>query len=82
MIKPLGKRILVKPITTKEHKSGLILTVDSSSLLRGDVVAVSDKVNTVKVNDKIMFGKEAGLPVEDLLLLEIDNVLGVINDQP
>lgn len=93
MIRPLGERVLVKPIPTEEvTKSGIVLpdtakerpqeaevvAVGSGRLLdNGTKVAVD-----MKAGDRILFSKFAGTEVkmngtEYLILREID-VLGVI----
>lgn len=70
-IKPLGDRILVKPLTSEEvTKSGIVLpdTVEKEKKEQGEVVAIGDgdkvKKLKLKVGDKVLFGKYAGDEVE------------------
>jgi len=66
-LKPLGDRIIVKPVTEEEvTKSGIVLpdTVEKEKKEEGEVVAVGDgeKITKLglKVGDKVIFGKYSG----------------------
>lgn len=66
-LKPLGDRIIVKPVTEEEvTKSGIVLpeTVEKEKKEEGEVVAVGDgediKKLGVKEGDKVIFGKYSG----------------------
>jgi chaperonin GroES len=70
-IKPLGNRILVKPLTTEEvTASGIILpdTADKEKKTQGEIVAVGSGKDIeklgLKVGDKVVFGKYAGDEIE------------------
>ncbi len=70
-IKPLGDRLLVKPIPSEEvTKFGIVLpeTAEKERKEQGEIVAIGDgekiqKLN-LKVGDKVLFGKYAGDEVE------------------
>ncbi|WP_345976931.1 co-chaperone GroES [Sulfurimonas sp. HSL3-7] len=81
---PLGKRVLVS--RTEEAKttaSGIIIPDNATEKpSQGTVVAVSSEVENVKVNDTVVFGKYAGnelkLDGESYLVIEVDDLLGII----
>lgn len=88
-IKPLGDRILVKPLLTEEvTKSGIVLpdSADKEKKEQGEVVAVGDgekiKKLNLKVGDKVLFGKYAGDEVEmekvNYKFLKDEDVLGIV----
>lgn len=66
-LKPLGDRIIVKPVTEEEvTKSGIVLpdTVEKEKKEEGEVVAVGDGEKITKLGlkqgDKVIFGKYSG----------------------
>lgn len=70
-IKPLGDRILVKPLLAEEvTKSGIVLpnTAEKEKKEQGVVVAIGEgqkiKKLHLKVGDKVLFGKYSGDEVE------------------
>ncbi|OGE82769.1 MAG: co-chaperone GroES [Candidatus Doudnabacteria bacterium RIFCSPLOWO2_01_FULL_44_21] len=70
-IKPLGDRILVKPLRQEDvTKSGIVLpdTAEKEKKEQGEVIAIGegDKIKKLKlkVGDKVLFGKYAGDEVE------------------
>jgi len=88
-IKPLGDRVLVKPLTTEEvTKSGIVLpdTADKEKKEQGEVVAVGEgekvKKLNLKVGDKVLFGKYSGddVEIEKVVykFLKEEDILGVI----
>jgi chaperonin GroES len=94
-IKPLQDRILVKRIEEEEKTKGGIIIPDAAKEKpqEGKVVAVGDgkmlengqKVAlTVKVGDKILFGKYSGSEIkidgEEHLIMREDDVLGIVED--
>lgn len=50
-MRPFGTRIQVKP----ETKESVIRTPDSNLVERATVIAVGDKVQTIKEGDKLLF---------------------------
>ena len=63
IIKPLGKRILIKQTQQEEvTKSGIVLpgTASKEKPIIGEVLAVGRKIEEVKVGDKVIFEKYSG----------------------
>jgi len=84
IIKPLGKRVLIKQVEQEEvTKSGIVLpgTVSKEKPITGEVIAVGKDVEDVKAGDKVIFEKYTGTEVKDgddsFLILDIDNVLAI-----
>ncbi len=92
-IKPLGDRVLVRPMEEKEMKKGGIIIPDTAKEKpqEGEVTAVGpgktgDDGKTiamaVKKGDKVIYGKYSGTEVkldnEDYLLMREDDILGII----
>ncbi len=88
-IKPLGDRILVKPLVAEEvTKSGILLpeTSEKEKKEQGEVVAIGDgekiKKLNLKIGDKVLFGKYAGDEVEvdkkDFKFLKDEDILGIV----
>lgn len=81
---PLGKRVLVKRVEeTKTTASGIIIPDNAKEKpLMGEVVAASSEVSELKKGDKILFAKYGGTEVklgsDEFLVLNIDDVLGII----
>ncbi|MBI5222553.1 MAG: co-chaperone GroES [Candidatus Magasanikbacteria bacterium] len=93
-IKPLGDRVLVKPIKEEEvTASGIVLpdTVDKEKKMEGEVVAVGPgKIldsgerakMEVKVGDKIIFekwgGEEVKVGKEEYKILSVEKILAIV----
>ncbi len=84
-IRPLGKRVLVKQVEQEEvTKSGIVLpgTVSKEKPITGEVLSVGKKIEDIKPGDRIIYEKYTGTEVKDgedtYLILDIDNVLGII----
>ncbi len=95
-IKPLQDRILIRRLDSEEEMSGGIVIPDTAKEKpqEGEVVAVGDgkvldngqkQEMTVKVGDRILFGKYGGTEVkiddEELLIMREDEVLGILEGQ-
>ncbi len=95
-IKPLGDKIIVKPISQDETtKSGIVLpdTADKERPEQGEVIATGPgrlldsgqraEMN-VQVGQKVLFKKyspdEFKMGEEELLVLSEGDVIGIIND--
>ncbi|MBL7053619.1 co-chaperone GroES [Patescibacteria group bacterium] len=94
-IKPLGSRLIVKPIIKNDvTESGIILpeTMDKEKPIMGEVVSIgSGKVldngqrETIdlKVGDKILFEKygsdEYKIDDQEFLVVDYDRVVAIIN---
>jgi chaperonin GroES len=92
-IQPLGDRVLVKAVETKETKRGGIIIPDSAKEKpqEGLVVATGKGKTTddgktlpmdVKAGDKILYGKYSGSEVkiedEEYLIMHQDDILGIL----
>jgi len=92
-IKPLGDRVLVRPIEQSEQKRGGIIIPDTAKEKpqEGEVVAVGpgkvaesgEKIAmNVKKGDKVLYGKYAGTEVKlddvDHLIMPESDILGII----
>ena len=92
-LRPLGDRVLVKPIEQEEQKRGGIIIPDTAKEKpqEGKIVAVGpgkvaesgEKIAmNVKVDDKVLYGKYGGTEVklddEDYLIMSESDILGVI----
>lgn len=84
-IKPIGKRVLIKQTEQEEvTKSGIILTGSETKEqpTTGDVIAVGNGIEEIKVGDKIIYEKYTGTEVKDgditYLILDIDNILATV----
>ena len=92
-IKPIGDRVLVKHIEEKEQVRGGIIIPDSAKEKpqEGEVVAVGpggrDEAGKlvpidVKPGNRVLFGKWSGTEVkldgEELLIMKVSDIMGVI----
>ncbi len=89
-VKPLGDKVIVKPISKEEvTKSGIVLpdTADKERPEQGEVVAIGEgekiKKLHLKVGDKVLFGKYAGDEVEmgkvEYKFLKDEDILGIVS---
>ena len=87
-IKPIGERVLLKPIKKEEKtKSGILLSSKSSNTdtkNEAEVVALGkgEKLQGIKVGDRVIFNKFSGNEIEDgdvkYLIVNADDILAVI----
>lgn len=92
-IKPLGDRILIKPLEAEEKTKGGIIVPDTAKEKpqEGKVVAVgkgrmleSGKIEPVgvKAGDKVLYGKYSGTEIkingEEHLIVKEEDVLAII----
>lgn len=92
-IRPLGDRVLVKPVKEEEVKKGGIIIPDTAKEKpsEGEVVALgTGKLNdkgekipfVVKVGDRVLHSKYGGTEVklddQDYLIMREEDILGVI----
>jgi chaperonin GroES len=83
-IKPIGKRLLVKPVKMEEKtSSGIILPGSENKVVpnMGEVVSIGS-IDEVKLGDRIVYQKFAGTEItdsgENYLILEIEDVLAIV----
>lgn len=84
-IKPLGERVLVKPIEEQNKIVGGILLPEKSKEKsnQGEVIAIGKlEKDIVNVGDKVLFAKYLGTEIEidnqQYIILEIKDVLAII----
>ncbi len=92
-IKPLGDRILIKPLEAEEKTKGGIILPDTAKEKpqEGKVVAIgkgkmleSGKIEPleVKVGDKVLYGKYSGTEIklngEEHLIVKEEDVLAIV----
>jgi chaperonin GroES len=88
-IKPLGDRILVKPLVVEEQtKSGILLpsTGEKEKKEQGEVVSIGEGEKVRKLNlrpgDKVLFGKYSGEEIEidkvNYKFLKDEDILGIV----
>ncbi|PLY09409.1 MAG: co-chaperone GroES [Arcobacter sp.] len=82
--KPLGKRVLVERTEVESKTASGIILVDSAKEKPNTAVvkAVGSEVTELKEGDTIVFeqyrGTEFTLDGQDYLVLEIENIIGVM----
>jgi len=92
-IKPLGDRVLVKPMEAEERTKGGIILPDTAKEkpVMGEIIAVgpgkrSDEGKLVpmelSVGDKILYGKYSGTEIafdgEEYLIMRESDIFGII----
>lgn len=86
-IKPVGDRLLVKPVKAEEKtSSGIILTSSASKANPNvaEVIAIGngEKIKDVKIGDKIIHSEYAGTKVKDnneeYIIIDFESVLGIM----
>ncbi len=84
-IKPLGERVVIQRFEAEEKTaSGIVLTGQAKEQPQfAKVVAVGDAENmTVKVGDKVIFKQYAGTEIkldgELFIVLDLENILGIV----
>jgi chaperonin GroES len=82
--KPLGKRVLVERTEVESKTASGIILVDSAKEKPNTAVvkAIGSEVTELKEGDTIVFkqyrGTEFTLDGQDYLVLEIENIIGVM----
>jgi len=83
--KPLGKRVLLKRVEEANTTSSGIIIPDNAKEKpsRGEVIAVSSEVSELVCGNEVLFGKYSGneisLDGEEYIVLDIDDVFGIIS---
>ena len=88
-IKPIGNRVLIKPVSEAETtKSGIILpdTIDKEKKAEGEIVSIGAGEDVSKlglaVGQKVIFGKYSGEDVKtgdnEYKILNHDDILAVV----
>jgi len=86
-VKPLGDRVLIKPLTEEKRTEGGLVLPDTSKEKpqKAEVVAIGKLEDfDLNVNDKVIFSKYAGTEIkidgEDYILIDAGDILGIIED--
>ncbi|MBO6575521.1 MAG: co-chaperone GroES [Rhodothermales bacterium] len=91
-IKPLGDRVVVKPVPAEEKTASGLFIPDTAKEKpqKGTIVAVGpgrvengNKIDmTVKEGDTVLYGKYSGTEIEldndDLLIMRESDILGIV----
>lgn len=81
---PLGKRVLVQRVEEATTTASGIIIPDNAKEKpsQGKVIAISSEVENIAVDDTIVFGKYSGselsLEGTKYLVMEVDDVLGIL----
>ena len=81
---PLGKRVLIQRVEEATTTASGIIIPDNAKEKpsQGKVVAVSDEVKNIALNDLVVFGKFSGnelsLGSEKYTVLEVEDIFGII----
>jgi len=81
---PLGKRVLIERVEeSKTTASGIIIPDNAKEKpLNGKVIAVSEEIKNISINDTVVFGKYAGSELsidgKEYLVMEDKDILGIL----
>ncbi len=93
-IKPLFDRVVIKRMEEEKMSAGGIVIPDSATEkpIKGEVIAVGEgktldngslRAPTVKVGDKVLFGKYSGTEVKldgtDILVVKEDDIFAILD---
>ena len=89
-VQPLGSRVLVRVLAEESvTKSGILLPDTAKEKpQRGEVVAVGDDTETIKVSvgDRVLFPKYTGTEIrlegEDHLIIDSTDLLAILRETP
>ncbi len=83
-IKPLGERVLLKPVASEEKTaSGLYIPGNAQEKPQeAEVVAVGGKVEEINAGDTVIYGKYAGAEITrdgvDYIIMKEEEILAVV----
>ncbi|MCF7874506.1 MAG: co-chaperone GroES [Candidatus Omnitrophica bacterium] len=92
-VKPLGDRILIKPVEAEEKTSGGIVIPDTAreKPQQAEVAAVGDGKKkadgsviplSIKEGDRVLYGKYSGTEItiegQDYLIVKEEDILGIV----
>ena len=89
-VQPLGSRVLVRVLAEESvTKSGILLPDTAKEKpQRGEVVAVGDDTETIKVSvgDRVLFAKYTGTEIrlegDDHLIIDSTDLLAILRETP
>lgn len=87
-VTPLHDRVIIEPQEAKKVSAGGIIIPDTAKEkpMQGKVIAAGKgnkgEPMTVKVNDQVLYGKHAGMPItvegKDYLIMKESDILAII----
>ena len=84
MLRPLGKRVIIKRLEAEEKTaSGIVLPSQAKEKPQlAEVIAVSSEVEDVKVGDTVVFKKYVGTEIkvdgEEVTICELTDILAIM----
>ena len=87
-IRPIGERVLVKPVKVEEKTaSGIILpgAGDKERPNMAEIIAIGkgEKLEDIKVGEKVVYSKFSGTEIKDgdekYLVLNIEDILAIVD---
>jgi chaperonin GroES len=90
IVQPLGSRVLVRVMLEESRTASGLVIPDTAKEKpqRGDVVAVGDDADLIKVavGDRVLFSKYTGTEIRvadaDHLIIESLDLLAILRDEP
>ncbi|ANQ53190.1 molecular chaperone GroES [Thermosipho affectus] len=88
-VKPLGSRLLIKPIQEEKRTEGGIVLPDTAKEkpMKAEVVAVGNLEDSdvdIVVGDKVIFSKYSGTEIkiedEEYIIIDVEDILAKIED--
>lgn len=78
----IGKYVIIAAEVTNK-KSGSIHLVDENQISKGIVIAETEDINSVSVDDEVLFVKADGIPIghdmsPNIVAVKIDSIIAVI----
>ncbi len=84
MLKPLGKRVIIKKVEAEEKTaSGIVLPSQAKEKPQlAEVLAIGSEITDIKVGDKVVFKKFVGTEIkvdgEELIIVDFNDILAVM----
>ena len=84
MLKPIGKRVVIKKLEAEEKTaSGIVLPTQAKEKPQlAEIVSIGKEVDEVKVGDKVVFKKYVGTEIkvgnEELTICEMEDILAIV----
>ncbi|ABR29932.1 molecular chaperone GroES [Thermosipho melanesiensis] len=88
-VRPLGARLLIKPIQEEKRTEGGIVLPDTAKEkpMKAEVVAVGNLEDSdvdIVVGDKVIFSKYSGTEIkiedDDYIIIDVEDILAKIED--
>jgi len=87
-VKPLGERLLIKPIIEEKKTTGGIVLPDAAKEkpMKAEIVEVGKLPEdcTLKVGDKVIYNKYSGTEIkiddEDYIIIDLNDILAKIEE--